>query len=247
MIYTVGNRKFNLPEIGTKRKIRTPRQIVPFRDMAETCRTIDALLPKIQVPKNRPIKIVDGVARSGFWAAVFLNRWPDCNLLLNECNQCYDVLKNNFPECQIESNDIHSWTPPKSDILLLDFDDFTLKTFKEMTQHKEILKRIAPTTNWLLIADNTCFGFKFGNLRHYGVDTEEQYYQLLDYEVRTVLDGKRIIALSAFLNAAMVLYAKDNGKKKIEHIQPSKLFVARGGKQYKRKNESGSGGFGLCG
>lgn len=243
MIYTIGTRKLNIPETGDTRKIRTPRQVVPYRDVAETCRTIDALLPGIPIPKGRPLRIVDGVARSGFWGGVFLSRWPDCGLILNETDSaCIDILKTNFPEHQIESNDIYSWTPPPSDILLLDFDDFTLR---KSAKHKEVLRRIAPTTKNLLVADNTCFGFKFGNLKHYGVTTEEQYYEKLNAEMLDCLGGKRMVAVSAFLNAAMIYYC-DVPDSPITYIPPSPLPISRGGVVYGKKPQKAPGkGFGF--
>lgn len=243
MIYFIGDKKLDIPEMGSSRKFRTPRQVVPYRDVAETCRTIDALLPEIDFSKNKAVRIIDGVARSGFWGAVFLTRWPLCKLTLNEADEsCLDILKNNFPECTIKSENIETWTPPKSDILLLDFDDFTLK---KSEKHKKILARISKTTKYLMVADNTCFGFKFGNMKHYGVETEEEYYKLLNREMKPYLNGKRMVAVSAFINAAMILYADVKGRN-IKHIPPSNLFISRGGKPYKYSVEKDQG-LGICG
>jgi len=237
MIYTIGKRKLDVFETGDSRKVRTPRQVVPWRDVAETCRTIDALLPTIDQKKiNRPKRIIDGVARSGFWGAVFLNRWPDCSLIMNEPDlSCIDILNKNFPDCDIQTNDIYSWTPPESDILLFDFDDFTLR---KSAKHKEILNRVSNTTDWLMVADNTCFGFKFGNLRHYGVATEEEYYELLDSEMRPFISGKKMVAVSSFMNAAMILYGDREEGEPIKYIDPSELFLSRGEKIYKMKDQT---------
>lgn len=244
MIYTVGSKKLNIPETGTERKIRTPRQVVPYRDVAETCRNIDAVCSLVHVPAKRPMKIIDGVARAGFWGGVFLERWPDCQLHLNEeSTDCLEILRKNYEGVQITMNSMATWTPPKSDILLLDFDDFTLR---KSDKHKPILQRVAPTTDWLMVADNTCFGFKFGNLRHYGVSTDQEYYELLDREMAEYMGGKRVIAVSAFSNAAMILYGKRKGDE-ITYLPPTNLHIARGLKSYKNVAPvNSSKGFGLC-
>lgn len=243
MIYTIGNIKLSIPEQGEKRKIRTPRQVVPWRDVAETCRTIDALLPKIFIENKKHLKIIDGIARAGFWSAVLLNYWPNCELIINENdNLCTEILEKNFPKNKILKNDIYTWKMPTSDLVLLDFDDFTLK---KSSKHKEVLKKIAPKTKFLMVADNTCFGFKFGNMRHYGVKSEKEYYELLNKEMKPYLDGKKILAVSYFVNAAMILYGY--GKKEIEYISPSSLFLSRGNKLYKGSTRYNMSGFGLCG
>ena len=239
MIYTIGNRQLNIPETGDQRKIRTPRQVVPYRDMAETCRTLDAVCSYIPTPKKRPLKIVDGIARAGFWAAVFLERWPNCNLYLNENakdEDCADLLREMFPEAKVETNELSAWTPSHSDILLLDFDAFTLK---KLPMHKEILEKLSPTCEWMIIAESACYGFKFGNHRHYGVEQEQDYYKLLDKEMRPILGGKRLVAMSSFSNAAMVLFGKAEGEE-IEILPPTHLSVARGNKVYKNSSVTSS-------
>jgi len=239
MIYSVGKIKLDIPESGTERKIRTPSQVVPYRDVAETCRTLDAVLSVINCGKKP--KIVDAIARSGFWCAVSLTRWTDCELIINDKDEnCCGFLKSNFPNHTVLNNDVYSWTPPESDILILDFDAFTLR---KLPGHSEVLSRVAKTAKWVIIADSTCFGFKFGNLRHYGVKTEEEYYELLAKETKPIV-GKNLIAVSAFMNAAMVLYGNEKGK--ITHIQPSDLFVSRGHEEFKPKKAKLKG-FGLCG
>jgi len=225
MLYKIGSQKLHLPEMGLKS--RTPHQVVPWRDCAETCRTLDAICTSIPVG-NRPFKIVDGIARAGFWAAVFLNRWPNCNLILNESDDgCVKILRENFPHARVTSRDINTWTPPESDLLLLDFDAFTLH---KLGDHQHILERVTSTCHYLAIAESACFGFKFGNLKHYKVEDEKEYYKLLNKTMEKVVK-KRIISISKFTNSAMVLFGDTDQPP--QYIPPSSLAVSRGGKQYK--------------
>ena len=240
MIYRIGSQKLNVPETGTPRKIRTPRQVVPWRDVAETCRTLDAICSEI--PNKKKFDIVDGIARAGFWGAVFRDRWPDCKLTLNEEKEtCTEVLKQNFPDDKILCKSIHKWAPKKCDISLLDFDHFTLNI---LDRWREVLKQWCAVSHYFIIADGACFGFKFGNLRHYGISDEKDYYYLLNDALKDFL-GKRITVVSRFLNASTILLEDCKGKD-IKFLPPSSMLLFRGGKQYKKAVKSPGRGFGLC-
>lgn len=230
MIYKIGKQKLELPETGDSRKIRTPRQCVPYRDMAETCRTLNAICSLIPIPKNRNISVADGIARSGFWGCVFLEQWPDCDLVLNdEDEDCAKLLQENFPNTSIESYDLDEWNPEYCDVIILDFDAFTLR---KLETHKKAIVKASNKCDWLIIADSAPFGFKFGNLRHYGVETAEEYFELLDSKLESLL-GKNVVGVSSFVNAAMVLFGNREVEKSIEFLPPTDLFVSRGGKSYK--------------
>lgn len=236
MIYRIGNQKLKIPETGTNRKKRTPRQVVPWRDVAETCRTLDAICSTIE---TKPRKIIDGIARSGFWAAVFRDRWPKCNLLLNEEErECWGTLLDNFPNCRknkLRANDIKKWTPPKSDISLLDFDHFTLRILDEW---KDVLSRWSPKAEYFIIADGACFGFKFGTMKHYNIKKPEEYFYLLDEALKGIIE-KQITVVSMFMNASTILL-ENKKPKEIKFLPPSNLFLSRGGKIYKQGVKSKS-------
>ena len=233
MIYTVGTKKLNIPETGTTRKSRTPRQVVPWRDVAETCRTLDVICKHIPLDKNKKIKIVDGIARAGFWGAVFQNHWPKCKLVLNEEDEkCNPALAVNYPKTLIINKNIHKWTPPISDISLLDFDHFTLRI---LNQWKDVLTRWSPKAKYFIIADGACFGFKFGNMKHYNIEHPEEYYYLLDKAIYKII-GKHITVVSAFINASTILL-EDKKPRKIKYEPPSNLFLSRGCKIYKINKE----------
>lgn len=226
MIYTIGDQKLDVPETGSNRKVRTPRQVVPWKDVAETCRTLDAVCSVID---KKPNMIVDGIARAGFWGAVFRNRWPKCKLLLNEENSsCSSILEKNFPNTTISNLEITYWTPTKSDISLLDFDHFTLRI---LNQWEGVLTRWSPMARYFIIADGACFGFKFGTMKHYDIDKPEDYFYLLDKALKKIID-KRITTVSMFCNASTILL-EDKKPKEIKFIPPSNLFLSRGGKLYK--------------
>ena len=242
MIYRIGkNQVLQLPESGPARKLRTPRQVVPWRDVAETCRTLDAVCSKIDLEDG--CKIVDGIARSGFWGAVFRDRWPNCELHLNEEDKgCQSVLEENFPNDTITSYDIHEWVADPCDIALLDFDHFTLNI---LDRWEDVLKAWEPICKYFIIADGACFGFKFGNLKHYGVNNDVDYYLLLNKVLRKML-GKRITVVSKFINAATILLEDVKGKG-IEFLAPSEMSLIKGGKKYKasKPKKNPNKGFGL--
>ena len=201
MIYKVGKLKLNVPETGPERKARTPRQVVPWRDVAETCRTLDTVCSTINTNTTK-LKIIDGIARAGFWGLVFRNRWNKCKLILNEEDKiCLPVLQSNFPNDTISSNDIKIWTPPKTDISLLDFDHFTLKI---LNQWEDTLKRWSPKTRYFIIADGACFGFKFGTMKAYDISKPEDYFYLLEESLTNIID-KHITVVSMFMNASTIL------------------------------------------
>ena len=226
MKYIVGNQKLVLSDSDTKKDKGTPGQIVPWRDVAETCRTLDAICKEVKNTKK--IHIVDGIARSGFWGAVFRNRWADCSLHLNEQDEnCIPVLQRNFPNDKITAYDIHKWAPKKCDIALLDFDRFTLRILHKW---QDVLVRWNATCKDFIIADGACFGFKFGNMKHYGITTDTEYYYLLDEAMAKFLD-KRITVVSKFSNAATILLEPVKKPKRIKFVQPSDdLLLSKGDK-----------------
>jgi hypothetical protein len=224
MIYVIGEQKIKITKAETKEDKGTPNQIVPWRDVAATCRTLDAVCRCIDMDHNPAI--VDGIARAGFWGAVFRNIWPECFLHLNEKEEnCLEVLKRNFPEDIITDFDISDWTPKECDITLLDFDRFTLRIIDKWV---DVLKAWEKTCTKFIIADGACFGFKFGNMKHYGITAEEDYYYLLDDYLKKILN-KRITVVSKFTNAATILLEKTKKPGKIKFVPPSSdLFLNKG-------------------
>jgi hypothetical protein len=225
MIYKIGSQKLDITNSEAKEDKGSPNQIVPWRDVAETCRTLDAVCNCITT-KDTPA-IVDGIARAGFWGAVFRNKWPHCSLHLNERKvNCLSVLERNFPDDTITSFDITSWTPRKCDVVLLDFDHFTLRILNEW---ESVLMAWEKSCTHFIIADGACFGFKFGNMRHYGITTEEEYYYLLNDALKKIIN-KRITVVSKFINAATILL-EDTASDKIKFVPPSsQLFLSKGNK-----------------
>ena len=223
MKITIGNQKLIITNSESKERKGSPNQIVGWRDVVETCHTLDAVCSVIK--QDAPLKIVDGIARAGMWGAIFRNRWPDCKLHLNEQDlTCVDVLQRNFPNDKITSLDIKRWRPKSCDLSLLDFDHFTLRI---LDQWKDVLIKWSNTTErYFIVADGACFGFKFGNMKHYGIKTDEEYYYLLNEALIKFLD-KQITAVSKFNNAATILLEPKKKDKNITFLLPSKLVVTK--------------------
>ncbi len=83
-----------------------------------------------------------------------------------------------------------------------------------------------------IIADGACFGFKFGNMKHYGITDEREYYYLLNDELESFLN-KRITMVSKFTNAASIVLESKNSvhTNEIKFINPSPdLYLAKGNK-----------------
>jgi hypothetical protein len=225
MIYTIGNQIINVTVSETNEAKGTPNQIVGWRDVAETCRTLHAVSNLIPIEKPY---IVDGIARAGFWGAVFRHIWPGCSLHLNDLDlTCKKVLERNFPKDTITHKSIHKWRPQKCDIALLDFDHFTLKI---LPKFKEILIDWSKSCKYFIIADGACFGFKFGNMKHYGITNDLDYYHILNETLIEFLD-KEITIVSKFVNAATILLEpKKKRKKKIKFVNPTQDLVLHRGK-----------------
>jgi hypothetical protein len=228
MKYTIGNQTLVMDLADTKEAKGTPNQIVGWRDVAETCRTLDAVCEHIGARKK--LSAVDGIARAGFWAAIFRYRWPDCTLHLNEQDKsCVSALKRNFPNAIVTTHDIYKWTPPNGfDLVNLDFDHFTLRILNEW---KDVLIAWEESCKYFIIADGACFGFKFGNMKHYGIKTDKEYYYLLDEAFREFMN-KRITVVSKFTNAATILCESVRRGKDIKFIESSNIPLSKGGKTY---------------
>jgi len=228
MIYIIGKQRLQIPEADAKGKNRTPQQSVPWRDVAESCRTLDAICRQIPEPVT---KVTDGIAKVGFWAGVFRNIWPDCELVLNETSQpANQVLQDNFPDdkTRICHHTLREWIPSDCDVGLVDGDHFTLRLLPEW---ETILKNFSATCKYMIVADGACYGFKFGNLKHYGVSTPEEYYYLLD-EALYGITKKHITHISKFENAACILLSSERPNT-IRWLNPSNLIISRGAQTYK--------------
>ncbi len=228
MRYLIGDVPLELPEYPREKKRgsdRTAHQVVPWRDCAESCRLLDAVCACVVPPVSGPMRILDGIARAGFWGAVFRNRWKTCRLHLNEEDTaCLDTLRLNFPDAVVTGYGLGTWkTPPEADLVLLDFDHFTLRI---LDTWKTVLSRFSRVCDNLIVADGACFGFRFGNLKRYGVNDARDYYYLL----RDALDftGLTVTAVSKFSNAAAVLLQRKKKRREIQFLEPTCLVTVRG-------------------
>lgn len=232
MKYLIGSQTLIVDSAETKEAKGTPHQVVSWRDCAETCRNLDVVCNEITVKDKTRLKIVDGIARAGFWSAVFRHNWSDCVLHLNESSkECLPVLERNFPNDKITSFDIRKWAPKECDLAMLDFDFFTLKKFHSEHWESVITSWDAGSTKYLIIADGACFGFKFGNMKHYGIKEEKEYYYLLRDELKQYMN-KRLSVVSKFNNSAIVLFESVRRVHDIKFLPPSSLPLRKGNKIY---------------
>ena len=233
MKYTIGNQTIGILPAETKEAKGTPNQVVGWRDVAETARNVDALCNYISAKDDSQLRIVDAIARSGFWSAVFRNKWPNCILHLNEEHQeCFPALKRNFPNDKITTLNIASWTPKNGcDLSILDFDYFTLRKLHSEKMEPMIAAWDKATTKYVIIGDGACFGFKFGNMKHYGIKDEKEYFYLLRDDMKSFM-SKKLTAVSKFNNAAMLLFEETKRVRDIIFIPPTNLLLKKGDKVY---------------
>lgn len=233
MKYVIGSQVLVISQEETKEAKGTPNQVVGWRDVAETARNVDALCDYISAKDSTQLKIVDAIARSGFWSAVFRNKWPDCIIHLNEEHQeCLPALKRNFPNDKITTHNIQKWVPKSGcDLSILDFDYFTLRKLHSEKMEPMIKAWDEATSKYVIIGDGACFGFKFGNMKHYGIREEKEYYYLLREDMRNFM-SKKLTAVSKFNNAAMLLFEEVKRTKDIIFIPPTNLPLFKGTKPY---------------
>lgn len=231
MKYVIGKITLVIEESETKEAKGTPNQIVGWRDVAETARNVDAICDYISSKDTTQLYIVDAIARSGFWSAVFRNKWNDCILHLNEFKkECLPVLKRNFPNDKITNKDYRIWTH-KCDLSILDFDYFTLLKFHSDKMEEMVTAWDSVTSKYIIIGDGACFGFKFGNMKHYGIKDEKEYYYLLRDEMKPHMT-KTLTVVSKFNNAAMLLFENTRRKNDIKFLPPTDLYLSKGNKVY---------------
>lgn len=231
MKYIIGKITLDIEVLVTEHDKGTPNQIVSWRDVAETARNVDALCDYISSKDASQLHIVDAIARSGFWSAVFRNKWKDCTLHLNEFKkECLPVLKRNFPNDKITSKDYRIWAP-SCDLSILDFDYFTLRKFHSDKMEEIMTLWDSTTSKYIIVGDGACFGFKFGNMKHYGIKDEKEYYYLLRDEMKPYMT-KTLTVVSKFNNAAMLLFENTRRKNDIKFLPPTDLYLSKGNKVY---------------
>lgn len=237
MKYTIGDQTLIITSSETKEAKGTPHQVVSWRDCAETCRNLDTICQVISAKDSSTLKIVDGIARAGFWSAVFRHNWKDSIIHLNESSvECLPVLKRNFPTDKITSFNIREWAPKSCDLVMLDFDFFTLKKFHSDHWEGVIASWDASSSKYLVLADGACFGFKFGNMKHYGIKDEKEYYYLLRDELKSYMN-KKLTMVSKFNNSSIVLFEDVKRVRDIQFLPPSSLPLRKGDKVYGNSNQ----------
>jgi hypothetical protein len=186
----------------------TPQDEFLLSHQSDIRKEMGALKSTIDYMKDSgfiPDRIMDAMAGSGFSGKLFEKEFPNSVLALNDLDSnSADILERNFPDSYVFNKDVNELFDDcgSLNLVFIDFNNFTLKRSFIWKQLFEGIK-----CDKLLITDSACFGFKFGNLKSYKVNTQEEYYQALSKYFVTW--NFMIESVCIFGNAALVLLSKE--------------------------------------
>ena len=190
-----------------------------FSDIQKECYAIKEMTKTLSKFKIK--KVSDLMAGCGFSGKI-LEKYLESELHLNDLSPiCCDILLENFPSTVVTNTDV--FLIPKSflgDLVFIDFNNFTLN---KVEYWEPLLRQIK--SEYLMITDSACYGFKFGNLKAYGCSTKLCYYKLLGrYFEKKGWDLHRVII---FGPAALVLFTRKKNKKPFLTETKEKLFMTQ--------------------
>ena len=224
----VGNKVLTIPEAKRSSLINNLTPQVQFisnhwYDIVKEVKAINYCCGYMQNINS----IIDVMAGCGFSASVFTYHYPLALLKLNDLSEdCYRILKNNFPKSNCYNMDANKVIQKPVDMAFVDFNNFTLKHIEKW---EELWKRIRKFVNkYLMLTDSACYGFKFGNLNKcYQLVSKEAYYELLGKQLYKKIHMHLNIVVS-FGNAAVLVFSHTK-LEKIHYGVGKDLLIIRGG------------------
>lgn len=220
-VWIDGTIRIDIPVTDTRTRIgsNAPHYQVLGHRLKQVALDVGAL--KMMLDGLNPSSILDMLGGCGFSGAVLRNSFPKASLFLNDIDPvCAEVLKHNFPDAVVSQLDILKWEDfPKTDLIWIDFNNFTLKRFPTWGP---ILIRAASRSRTLLFTDSACYGFKMGNLKTYGVERPIEYYRALGQALADT--GKHVRRVVMFGGAALVRMEMEPGPILLEdQVIPAKV------------------------
>jgi hypothetical protein len=155
---------------------------------------------------------------------------------LNDYDEgCYKILKHNFPEDDVTKQDMFSMKILKSDVVFLDFNDFTLRRFTK-GPYKEVVQRaMASAKKFVIINDCSVFYFRYGassfevysKLLGLRITETPEYFRALREYMEDVIEGWYLVNVAYFRDTSFLLFAKIPSALKIEYVdKPKTTFIS---------------------
>lgn len=167
----------NTPQINFLKKHKS--------DIEKEMGAIKNLCLHLKKSKYNVKSVCDIMAGCGFSVKIFEKYLNPTNMILNDMDSsCVDQLKRNIIDKRktITSYDFFKFPFNKfhtPDLTFIDFNNFTLR---RIDQWDDGFKNIKSPI--LSLTDSACYGFKFGNLKKYGFESEMEYYHALSNEMQ---------------------------------------------------------------
>lgn len=158
------------------------------------------------------------LAGMGMTAKIFGEGLEAENIELSDLSdECYQILKQNFPESVVIREDMHGyhhWT--KYDLTFLDFNNCTMRRFLE--DYKGVIEPVFANTNkYVVINDCSVFYLKYGAeaYKNYsklmGVElsgTKDDFYQKSKEFYKKLFPEWSLIEVQAFRDTSFLLFKK---------------------------------------
>ena len=178
-------------------------------DLADELSAMKAILIEIKergISKNPTV--LEAMAGAGFITALILRYLSPKVAVLNDPSEfCCSILEHNYSVngYRITNDDALSIKVDSAlrlDIAVIDFNIFTVRSIKNWLHP---LQEIGKKTDYLIVTDSACYGFKFGdrNFAAYGIKSRQEYYYLLLRKLHEVT-GCGVFAVCEFRNASIV-------------------------------------------
>ena len=154
-------------------------------------------------------------------------------LYLNDFDAgCRKVLAANF-KGKIGGEDVLSMKIPKTDVVFLDFNDFTFKRYIKGPYGVVLSRAFASAKNFVILNDCSVFYFRYGKKsyatysKYVGskVTCPEDYFVALGAHISRRYPGWGLSYVAYFRDTAFLLFARDRAEAIVEYISSPEPIV----------------------
>lgn len=179
---------------------------------------------------------LEPLAGIGLSARIFGQECPEALALNDFDTGCVKVLKHNFPKADVTQESVFGMLLPGSDVIFLDFNDFTMKRYQSGHPYAAVLNRAFGTAQkYVVLNDCSIFYFRYGEnsykvyseLMGASISSEVDYFKATADYWASILKDWSVVQVAYFKDSAFTLFARNSVARGfgVHKVQPRQLLT----------------------